>query len=430
VLFSGAWNAPEREMRAVHSWSLHSGNEVTHVSESLAVEVSCSDGVFCNGAERYINGRCRSSHPACEDFDSCTRDTCDEARGLCSNVATNQECKCFSDCEADCTGKTCGEDGCGGFCGTCPDGHGCFEGNCVDSVSDGTCAQPLPLLDSAGYAAFFTQTHIIEGDTSDGVDTYFPSCNTLSGAQEVFYEFTVPNSGAQYVGVEAMMSGFDTVLKLQQGSCGGTIIACSDDSTPPAFLGSRVKANLTPGATYMFMCDGYNLEQRGPFELRISFHENCSPDCDGLFCGDNGCGGACGECDSSEQCNSGSCFPNPCISDCANRECGDDGCGGSCGDCDVDNSSYCETDVDDNGNIFYTGVCTPPVIPCDHQNPECNGCGSTQYCATDCQCYDLNTPLADLVVDPDILSKEIYIEVISFSNTSCAVSEGCVAGSV
>ncbi len=57
----------------------------------------------------------------------------------------------------------------------------------------------------------------------------------------------------------------------------------------------------------------------------------CTPDCAGRFCGSDGCGDVCGECDVDQVCNNGSC----CTPDCDGRTCGDDGCGGICGTCGV-----------------------------------------------------------------------------------------------
>jgi len=87
----------------------------------------------------------------------------------------------------------------------------------------------------------------------------------------------------------------------------------------------------------------------------------CVPDCDGKFCGDDGCGGSCGECTADDgnfctdtACQAGSCVYVPNDNECAGGEgkchageccmpvclnpdgspkCGDDGCGGSCEDC-------------------------------------------------------------------------------------------------
>lgn len=82
--------------------------------------------------------------------------------------------------------------------------------------------------------------------------------------------------------------------------------------------------------------------------------DDCVPDCKGKECGSDGCGGICSKCTGFLQvcttkgtCESllygggpggGGGVPigdddEDCTSDCKNKECGDDGCGGSCGDC-------------------------------------------------------------------------------------------------
>jgi hypothetical protein len=65
----------------------------------------------------------------------------------------------------------------------------------------------------------------------------------------------------------------------------------------------------------------------------------CRPDCSGRECGDDGCGGSCGECLGGDDCSpTGHC----CVPDCDGRVCGGDGCGGSCGECDL--SEFCIDD--------------------------------------------------------------------------------------
>jgi len=82
---------------------------------------------------------------------------------------------------------------------------------------------------------------------------------------------------------------------------------------------------------------------------------SCQPDCAGRVCGDDGCGGDCGDCGEGEACDehAGQCEcvyeacadacceadevcreEACCLPDCAGRVCGDDGCGGDCGDCE------------------------------------------------------------------------------------------------
>jgi hypothetical protein len=47
-------------------------------------------------------------------------------------------------------------------------------------------------------------------------------------------------------------------------------------------------------------------------------------------CGDNGCSGSCGTCDTDDVCHKLWCR---CIPECTGQTCGSDGCGGTCGDC-------------------------------------------------------------------------------------------------
>src|SRR5690554_3217793 len=59
----------------------------------------------------------------------------------------------------------------------------------------------------------------------------------------------------------------------------------------------------------------------------------CVPSCSGKNCGNDGCGGSCGQCDTFDRCVSGVC--SPCLPDCHKKSCGDDSCGNpnGCGSC-------------------------------------------------------------------------------------------------
>jgi len=51
------------------------------------------------------------------------------------------------DCQADCEGKECGDDGCGGSCGSCAGESYCGEGSCVSTASvsfDGASHEVVP----------------------------------------------------------------------------------------------------------------------------------------------------------------------------------------------------------------------------------------------------------------------------------------------
>jgi PAS domain S-box-containing protein len=59
---------------------------------------------------------------------------------------------------------------------------------------------------------------------------------------------------------------------------------------------------------------------------------DCTPSCDGMTCGGDGCGGVC-PCGEGQLCSGGACVTPPCTPTCDGKTCGDDGCGGSCGTC-------------------------------------------------------------------------------------------------
>mgnify|MGYP002640736478 CR=1 FL=1 len=58
----------------------------------------------------------------------------------------------------------------------------------------------------------------------------------------------------------------------------------------------------------------------------------CEPQCDGVECGEDGCGGVCGFCPGTDLCVDGFCVCEP---SCFQKECGDNGCGVSCGACNA-----------------------------------------------------------------------------------------------
>lgn len=391
-----------------------------------SVEVTCSDGIFCNGEERFSNGQCVSSRSACDDGTECTIDDCDEVGRVCVHTPTGTcaTCQAGPSCTPDCAGKQCGDDGCGGECGTCGDGQGCAQAifQCKSDAQPGTCRSPLPLVaDGTSLAG----DHTLQGDTSAGIHQAVPSCNSTSTAVESVYTFTL----TQRMGLEARVSGYDTVLHLRKKrTADGTAdcldntpsktVACSDDSSPPGDYGSRVTVALDPG-TYYLIVDGFDAAQSGAFTLKTRFTpDGCVPKCDGVYCGgSDGCGGNCGACDAGQVCISGRCLQSPCTPQCDGKECGDDGCGGQCGFCPeaklcVPSSGLCQTFQD-----------------CNHLRPQCSpGCGSSEFCGSDCVCHPVTESLPDLIVDEQRLKNEILFDSVYVTENSCAKVEECVTG--
>ena len=110
----------------------------------------------------------------------------------------------------------------------------------------------------------------------------------------------------------------------------------------------------------------------------------CTPDCSGRECGDDGCGGTCSPgCAANEVCNDdGQC---ECIPDCLGRSCGDDGCGGSCGSCT--DGWFCMYDW---GICMCLYTCLGRECGPNGCGGECPpGCGVNEYCSLDGQCESI-----------------------------------------
>gem|GEM_PF-5916488 len=69
-------------------------------------------------------------------------------------------------------------------------------------------------------------------------------------------------------------------------------------------------------------------DPEGEYPMECDF--NCYPYCPKEYeCGNDGCGGVCGECEPGQVCAQRKC----CTPSCEGKECGSDGCLGWCGDC-------------------------------------------------------------------------------------------------
>ena len=118
----------------------------------------------------------------------------------------------------------------------------------------------------------------------------------------------------------------------------------------------------------------------------------CTPACDGKICGTDGCGGSCGDCGVGHICDDGGCVV--CVPDCAGLDCGDNGCGGSCGDCPL--------------GLCKKGACT---IECDFlcDDLECGTAGP----ADECDCGKCKADFGceeglctEVICEPDCAGKE------------------------
>jgi len=102
-------------------------------------DADCDDGLWCNGVETCVSGRCAAGPPVdCDDGNGCTNDRCDEELGGCENscgaAAPGDSCCGDAVCEAEavCNAECVDEDG---------DGYG--------SPASLSCEHPEPDCDDA-----------------------------------------------------------------------------------------------------------------------------------------------------------------------------------------------------------------------------------------------------------------------------------------
>ena len=159
--------------------------------------------------------------------------------------------KCQTDgscqaCVPQCSGKACGDDGCGGLCGICdePGKSACVAGVCQACVPD--CAGKACGADGCGGQC---------GACGPGLKCAFDQC-VYPPAEE---------SCLGHCGAYA------------SSGCGCTA-ACASDANCCVDVG---------------LC-------------------GCLPKCDGIACGDDGCGGTCGSCAAGSNCIGGACLVGVC----------------------------------------------------------------------------------------------------------------------
>lgn len=277
------------------------------------------------------NGYCTPGGGCGCDFLSCGEGCCAEGEICIGDVAEQDVC-----CLPDCEGKICGGDGCGGSCGKCKKGFDCIDGEecvcafegCGDNCcGDGQACTPvgccLPICegkecgdDGCGY-----DCGTCEGNTTCDADKCvcaFDICGESCCAET---ELCIDGACCQ-ADCNGKVCGSD--------GCGGSCGSCSANQV---CLGEgKCVCQFAP-------CGGACCAA-----TEICFEGACCESlCGAVECGDDGCGGDCGECDAGCYCGGGTCLGScgECLPDCAGKECGWDGCGGSCGICN--GNTQCNT---------------------------------------------------------------------------------------
>jgi N-acetylneuraminic acid mutarotase len=282
-------------------------------------------------------------------------------------------------CTPICTGRRCGDDGCGGSCGTCDDDERCLDGRCVDEAGcgDAICA------DSEDCSTCPADCGACCGDGECAQDESCANCPIDCTCPEG--ELCNVAAAECVIGCEPL--DCDTVECGGDG-CGGNCGACEGDQIcstgacidPPAVCGDDAcepgESCLDCPADCGFCCGDLRcLSEHGedcatcPADCGCGLDERCNiaeracrpacvPDCDDRVCGDDGCGATCGECQDAVCDANGRCGPPP-------PRCGDD-------TCNLDED--CSTCPADCGTCCGDGTC--------------RGGESCATCPADCGCRD------------------------------------------
>ena len=352
----------------------------------------------CNGKECGADG-CGGTCGTCAAGEACQAGQCtggcapncagkecggDGCGGSCGSCNANESCqtdKCVPACTPSCAGKECGDNGCGGSCGTCGAGELCQAGKC-NAVED-----PCLGISWAGCCENST-LHWCENNAVQSLECEASGCG-WNGAND-YYDCN--QSGADPSGSNPLDCPGGQCIPNCAGKvcgddgCGGSCGTCGVGQT--CLAGICIGESGCGDVTYAGSCDGQTLvwcendqvnsadcsALDGNYKCEFwadgdGFYcvekDACVPDCAGMACGDDGCGGTCGSCPAEENCQNGTCIPGPCEPDCVGKACGADGCGGVCGTCP--DGSYCKS-----------GHCADECLP-DCAGFECgaDGCGGS-----------------------------------------------------
>jgi len=170
---------------------------------------------------------------------------------------------CDCECQRNCTGRVCGDDGCGGSCGTCEKTQDCIDGQClcIFETCMGECCDP--------------------GEKCSNGLCCLPSCGSkLCGSDGCGGECPPGCDPGQ-------------ICDQQTWTCQTCVSDCNGKECGP----DGCDGSCAPGCSHGYVCS------QGLCEI-------CVPDCTDRECGPDGCDGECPPgCDSTYNCNNnGKCI--------------------------------------------------------------------------------------------------------------------------
>jgi plastocyanin len=234
---------------------------------------------------------------------------------------------CIPSCAAF---QECGDDGCGGSCGTCNPNDPNGWTTCDPATT--TCVKPKEAQANTCEKAIPVNTlpFVFSGSTSNASNNYGYGPSACPGVEYHWGNGSKDHTFVLQPGLSAIYTieleaDFDSTLYVV-GDCENIDASCVAASEK--FGKESLVLELVGGVPYYVIVDGYanDFNESGDYTLTVG--EPCIPMCQEGYCGSDGCGGEC-FCGVSETCFEQAC----CTPVCDGLSCGPlaDGCGGECG---------------------------------------------------------------------------------------------------
>ena len=317
----------------------------------------CPDDMnLCNGIPTCIDSFCQTPSETvvvcADEVDTdCLEPVCNPANGLCQSVSVMENTPCA-------------------------DQSGCHTGTCLSGVCQLTdyaeCAQNEDCQDDDNPC---NGMPMCDGCICVTDPATLPDCDDDNPCTADFCD---------QVGGDCLHDWAEGCCVVDDDCDGGTCVgsACVDGCGEITFEG------VCDGEV-VFWCEEGELKQKDCaasgleclWDEESGDHDCLEGECScvGRVCGDDGCGGSCGECKTTEKCTpEGECVDeDTCVPDCGDRECGSDGCDGSCGDCDLGET------CDDGDCVAVACVpnCGTRTCGDDGCGGNCGECVGPRYCS-------------------------------------------------
>ncbi len=201
-------------------------------------------------------------------------------------------------CTPQCEGKVCGDDGCGGTCGTCGDGKECSDDQticekiCTEITLNEVTAEQDFMWRNIYSTSYTPNTGAAD---EDRFEMMFENSITkgdcdMSNSASCFSFFKITEDGTKTF---IPQSGTVTLEDFNPDAYGA--IALESKGYMSNVVLSEVDSDNN------FVSDGECLKI---VSATWNTYLSCTPECNGKVCGNDGCGGTCGTCSENETCSS------------------------------------------------------------------------------------------------------------------------------